>query len=237
MKRKTDNRIGIIGGVGPQATSVLYSEIMKFAQKKYGASENDDYPHIIIESIPIPDFISDKENIDEALLMLKKVVINLENTGCKRLCIASNTVHLLIDDLKRSNNVDFTSMINMVAKRCRDLNMKKVGIVASNVTIESKLYEKALEKFDIEIIKPDKNQRMVIDKIIRYVLAGEDNGRERKAYIQILNDLMDNGAEGIILGCTELPLAINYEALGNKVINSMKVLAETIVDYYYKNNI
>jgi aspartate racemase len=232
--KKIKRKIGIIGGVGPQATSVLYSEIMHFAQKKYKARDNDDYPYIVIESVPIPDFISDKKQINEAEHMLEKTVKNLEKVGCERICIASNTVHLLLPKLQKVTKVPFISMIDLVARRCKKIGFKKVGIVASSMTIGMELYKEELEKYGIEIVRPNVKQREIIDKIIRYVLAGADNGRERKEYIGILHDLMDNGAEGIILGCTELPLAINYEALGNKVVNSMKVLAEGVVDYCYE---
>lgn len=233
MNKGNNKKIGIIGGVGPQATCVLYSEITKFSQVKYGAKNNDDYPAVTIESVPIPDFISNKGRIDDALIMLEEAVRNLESVGCTRLCIASNTVHLLIEDLERMTKVKFLSIISLVAKKVNDLKIKKVGLVGSSVLIGSGLYEKELKKRGIELILPDKGERIIIDKIIRNVLAGEDNGRERNIYIKILHNLIDKGVKGIILGCTELPLAINYEALGERIINSKKVLAEGIVDYYY----
>ncbi|MBN2016078.1 aspartate/glutamate racemase family protein [Candidatus Dojkabacteria bacterium] len=233
MSKTKNKKVGIIGGVGPQATSVLYSEIVRFAQIKYKARDNDDYPYVLIESVPIPDFISDKSHMNEAFKMLEVTVENLAKVGCTRICIASNTVHLLLPRLRETTKVKFISMIELVAQKCKELGFKRVGIVASSMTIGTGLYRKVLGRYDIDVIRPNCKQRKVIDKIIRYVLAGEDNGRERKEYIGILHDLIDNGAEGIILGCTELPLAINYEALGNKVINSMKVLGEGVVDYYY----
>lgn len=233
MKKCINRKIGVIGGVGPQATSVLYSEIMKFAQKKYKAKDNDDYPYVVFESVPIPDFISDKEQIDEALEMLKVTVENLEKAKCSRLCIASNTVHLLLKDLQKDTDVEFLSMLELVAEKVCNLGFRKVGLVGSSVILGSGLYSKVLAKYNIDLILPKKEDRVIIDKIIRYVLSGEDNGRERKAYINILNHLIKEGAEGIILGCTELPLAINYEALGERVINSTEVLAEGIADYYY----
>ena len=64
-------------------------------------------------------------------------------------------------------------------------------------------------------------------------MSGKNNKEERQEYINILNTLLDKGADGIILACTELPLVINYEALGDKIVNSTNVLAEGLVDYYY----
>jgi len=69
--------------------------------------------------------------------------------------------------------------------------------------------------------------------MIRSVLAGKKEHEKRKEYVQLINRLYSEGAEAIILGCTELPMAINYEALGDKMLNSDEILAEGIVDYYY----
>jgi len=233
-KYSTRKKIGVIGGVGPQATSALYDFITVLAQEKYGAKNNDDYPHMIIESVPIPDFISDTEAMPQALEMLSETATRLQESEVNRMCIASNTVHLLLPALLKVTSVPFISIKESVADTLVNQDFRKIGIVASSVTLNSTLYQNELGTRDIELVMPDKKQRIIIDKIIRHVLAGSDNGKERVAYIDILHDLLQRGAEGIILACTELPLAINYEALGAKVINSDKVLAEAVVDYYYK---
>ncbi len=234
MKSNNQNkRIGIVGGVGPQATSVLYDEIIRLAQEKYRAKDNDDYPYLVIESVPIPDFISDKGEMKKALKMLEESVASLEKAGATRLCIASNTVHLLLDDLQKCATVPFISMVQLVSQKVKKLGFEKAGLVSSSVTAREDLYKKELEKYGIELLKPSREEAKTVDKIIRYVLAGKDNGRERDEYINILQRFVEEGAESIILGCTELPLAINYEVLENRVINSMEVLAEGIVDYYY----
>jgi len=228
-----NKKIGIIGGIGPQATGALYKKIIELAQTKYKAKNNNDFPRILIESVPIPDFISNTEKIDEAKEMLIEATKILTKAGATKLCIASNTVHLLLEDLKNETNVEFISMIELVAQKCDKLNFKRVGLLGSPVTLNSGLYNKELEKHRIETILPTDNQKAIIDKIIRCILAGQTNKSEREEYIDILNSLFDRGADGIILACTELPLAINYEALGNKIIDSMEVLAEGLVDYYY----
>ena len=63
----TKKKVGIIGGVGPQSTNYIYEKIIQFSQSKYNAKNNVDYPRLVIESVPVPDFISDKNNIEERL--------------------------------------------------------------------------------------------------------------------------------------------------------------------------
>ena len=226
-------KIGIIGGVGPQATQFIYGKIIEFSQSKYKAKNNNDYPRILIESVPVPDFISDTTQIEVAKRMLIESAQSLTKAGATRLCIGSNTVHVLLEELKKCTEVKFISMIELVAEKCDTHGFKKVGLLGTPVLIKSGLYEKELEKHGIETVLPTEDEISVADSIIRNVLAGQKSFDKKQEYINALNDLFSRGAQSIILGCTELPLAINYEALGNKTISSDEVLAEGIVDYYY----
>jgi len=228
-----NKKIGIIGGVGPQSTAFIYEKIIQFSQSKYHAKNNSDYPRLVIESVPVPDFISNKESVDKAKEMLISATKSLVRAGATRICIGSNTVHILIDELKKNTDVPFFSMIELVADKCSDSNFKKVGVLGTPVLISSELYNKELKTHNIEAVIPTLKQLEVVENIIRGVIAGTGSEEYKNAYIEILNDLFNNGADAIILGCTELPLAVNYEALGNRTINSDEILAEGIVDYYY----
>lgn len=226
-------KVGIIGGVGPQATKFIYEKIIEFSQIKYGAKNNDDYPSILVASVPVPDFISNKSHLMLATKMLIEATKSLTLAGVSKLCIASNTVHILLPELQKQTEIEFISIIEIVAKRCVDYGLKKVGLLGSPVLVKSGLYTKELKKYGIETILPTKKELEVAENIIRNILAGVKDSEKKKKYIKVLNDLFDRGAESIILGCTELPLAVNYEALGNKTINSDEVLAEALIDYYY----
>ncbi len=228
-----DKKIGIIGGVGPQSTDFIYQKIIQFSQSKYNAKDNADYPRLVIESVPVPDFISNKDHIKVAQEMLISATKSLANAGATRLCIGSNTVHILLEELKEQTEVPFISMIELVANKCVNSGFKKVGVLGTPVLIQSGIYTKELKKNNIEVITPSEEQLKIVEDIIRHVIAGFKSEDKKQAYIGVLNDLFSKGADAIILGCTELPLAVNYEALGNRTINSDEVLAEGIVNYYY----
>ncbi len=230
----SNKKIGIIGGVGPQATAFIYGKIIELAQTKYGAKNNNDFPQVLIESVPVPDFISDKTNIPIAKEMLIKTVKGLTLAGATRICIGSNTVHILLNELQEQTNIPFISMIQLVAGLCHKRGFKTVGLLGTPVLLDSGMYPKELEKYGIKVIMPTNDQIEVADRIIRGVMAGQQNGIDKQVYISSLNAMYRQGAEAIILGCTELPLALNYEALGDRTINSDEVLAEGIVDYYYQ---
>lgn len=228
-------KIGMLGGVGPQATSFIYQSIMKQASANHSAVNNDEFPYIVIASVPIPDFISDKSNITEAKIMLIDAAKGLVNTGCEILCIGSNTVHILLEEIKTEVNIPFLSMVELVGLECKNRGVTKVALLGTPVLIDSGLYEIELRKHDIDLLTPNDKQEAVCDEVIRCVIGERSIENIKNDYVAVLNAMFDAGAEAIILGCTELPMVLNYEALGSRIISSDKVLAKGIVDYYYSD--
>jgi aspartate racemase len=226
-------KIGIIGGVGPQSTSFIYEKIIYFSQLKYKAKNNADYPRLVIESVPVPDFISNKNDIKKAKEMLIDTVKSLSRSGATRLCIGSNTVHILLNELKKYTRIPFISMVDLVMDKCVKNKFEKVGIFGTPTLINSNLYPKKLEKNSIKAVSPSSEQIKIIEKIIRGIIAGRLNNVLKASYAEIINDFYRDGCDAIILGCTELPLVMDYRKFGKKIISSDEVLAEGLVDYYY----
>ena len=225
--------IYILGGMGPQASLELYRLIIDKAQKEYNAINNDDFPEIILHSIPVPDFISNKLAKDEALKMLEDRVKLISIKKTRSFAIACNTAHLLAPDLQRLTDVPFISIIEETAYYISQHKSTKVGILASPVTIKSNLYQTALKKYRIESITPNAKDLEYIEQAIRAVISGNDLTSHKVKLLQISNKLFDQGAEQIILGCTELPVIIKatYE---NKFVSSTDCLADALLKNYYK---
>lgn len=148
--------IGILGGMGPQASAKLVSLLVDLSAKEFKAKNGDDFPEIILDSIPIPDFISDKKNKqslrsinfkETALNMLKKRVKLMSKMGVGMFAISCNTAHILLDDLQSESKIPFISMIDEITKSVKSLGIKKVGLLASPTTFKSGLFQKA---FDLE---------------------------------------------------------------------------------------
>jgi aspartate racemase len=226
-------KIGMLGGVGPQSTAYIYQEVMKQAILNHDAANNDDYPYLVVASVPIPDFISDKLNVPKARQMLIDAANGLVASGCEILCIGSNTVHILLEDIKVEVRKPFLSMVELVSAECNKRSCNKVALLGTPVLIESGLYKNELQKYGIELITPNDEQVVICDEIIRRIIGGKPIDCIKNHYVAVLNAMFDAGAEVIILGCTELPLVLNYEALGNKVISSDEILAKGIANYYY----
>ena len=230
---KQNNTIAILGGMGPGSSAYFYQLINQLAIKKFGAKNNHDFPEIILHSIPVPDFISCDKNKEHALVMLKERVALLSNMGISHFSIACNTAHILLDDLQRITSVPFTSMIEEVAKQVKGNTIEKIGLLGSPTTLASGIYQRAFEKYAIQTVIPNKSQLSLFENVIRNILAGKEGRNDKEQLLQIANSLKKKGAEGIILGCTELPLIFPTD-YSLPVFNSLEILAQALLQKYYE---
>jgi aspartate racemase len=236
MKVKCGKKIiGILGGMGPQASAYMYSMLIMLSQKYFGAKNNNDFPEIILHSMPVPDFISDSSKREVALEILRRAVIQLNNSNLLCLAIACNTVHVLLKDLQPISRAPFVSIIDEVVNQISKDKLSKVGLLATPSTIKYFLYQKALKSSQISVIIPSKKQQGYSEKIIRNVLKGKLLKSDTERLVVIANSLMRKGAEGIILGCTELPL-IFPKKYSSPVYNSVEILAMALLQKNYKQN-
>lgn len=140
---------------------------------------------------------------------------------------------MLLDSLRKYSNAEFMSMIDEVCKEVLKDNNKKVGILASPSTIKSKLYQSNLEKKGVKSLVPNKRQQILIEKVIRNIIAGKKLEKDKEKLIKIAEFFKERGADGVILGCTELPLIFpkNYDS---KVYNPIDILAKELLLKYYR---
>jgi aspartate racemase len=227
--------IGILGGMGPEASSYLYKTLIDLSIKYFGAKNNDDFPEIILYSVPVPDFISNYKNRSKALQMLKKRVIDFNKINLSCLSIACNTAHLLIDDLGRISSNEFTSIIDEVSLAVVKDKRKIVGIMGTPSTVKSGLYQSKLAKYNIQSVVPTSKELRILEKVIRNILKGKILKTDNERLFKVASSLKKRGAEGIILGCTELPLVFS-EKYSLPVYNSVKILALALLQKYYKQN-
>lgn len=227
-----NNVIGILGGMGPQASIELNRMLIEKSVQNYGAKDNDSFPDILINSIPVPDFISNETHKEKALKILKVRVKRMDAFGVGTLCIACNTAHILLPDLQKITSTPFISIIDEVHKIVIGKKYKKVGLLATITTYKSKLYENKLT--ECQVIKPKKSMQQLFDRSIRNVIGGKDRLKiQQKIAPVIYSFIKENSLEAIILGCTEIPLIVPSD-LPVPVINSLDVLAEALLKHYYQ---
>lgn len=225
--------IAIIGGMGPEASAYLYTTLINNSIKYFHAVNNDDFPEIILYSIPVPDFISSNDKKKEALQMLKERVADLNKFDLLSICIACNTAYVLLNDLKTFSKIPFVSMIDEVVTEVKKDKISKVGLLGTPSTISSKIYQDALGEVGVESVVPDRDDLKHLERIIRNVIAGSTSEEDTKILEEVSNRLKEKGANGIILGCTEIPLVFPSK-YSLPVYNSVEILSMVLLHKYYK---
>ena len=220
--------------MGPQASAKLLEVLIGMCSKDFGTKNDGDFPEIVLNSVSVPDFISNKDNLRTVFRILKKRVELLEKFNPLCFGIACNTAHLLLKDLQANTNVPFVSIVDEVTKKIAKANIKKVGLLASPTTIKSGLYQDKLSEVNIELIIPSKTQVLIVENVIRNVLAGKLNKTDKQKIISVARSLTQKGAEGIILGCTELPLIFPKD-FSLPVFDSIEILARALLNKFYEN--
>jgi len=224
--------IGILGGMGAEASAYFYRLLIQMAIAEFGASNNDEFPEIVIDSVPVPDFISDEVAMQVALEMLKDRVRRLNHLDLSCLSIACNTAHLLLPQLQEVSRVPFVSMIEAVADRVRADGIRTVVVLGSPSTVRTGLYQSALAERGVSAIQAEGRDLECCEEVIRNVLGGRSTDMDRDRLVEVATRLAARGGQGVILGCTELPL-IFPQAWEVPVFSSLDILGRALLHRYY----
>lgn len=231
VRKNKKKIIGVLGGMGPQASSEFHRLLIEKSISKYGVKNNDEFPEILIDSVPVPDFISDTKYLEEAEKMLIDRVKRMSRYPVDYMCIACNTAHILLDKLRSESKVYVFSILEEILNEINKFNLTKIGLLATMTTYRLGLYDKVINHK--QIIKPSINDQNELDEIIRGVIAGKDvDNLKNKLSILANKFIKDNRLEAVILGCTELPL-IFPQIKKVKILNSLDVLVDAILRKYY----
>lgn len=229
---KSKKAICILGGIGPQASLYMCKLLIEMSVKHFGVKNNEDFPEIILDSIPIPGFIANDFEKKIALKMLKQRVIKLRNFNILNFGIACNTAYILLEDLQAVSKAPVLSVIEEVVRRVDNDKINKVGLLASPSTIKYGLYQKALSNKGIETIIPTEKEQEFFGNIVTNVLEEKTTSEDQRVLLKVANSLKRKGARGIILGCTELPLVFPKK-YSLPVYNCVEILAMALLKKYY----
>ena len=170
---------------------------------------------------------------DELTRIMIESAQNLEKAGANMVLICTNTMHKMANEVQNAIQVPLLHIADAAAEKIKEKNLKKVGLLGTKYTIEQDFYKGRIkEKYNIDVIIPDSDEREDIhNAIFNELCLGQIKDESREKYKKIINNLAKNGAEGIILGCTEIPLLINQKDLNHKIFNTTLIHAKSAVDY------
>jgi aspartate racemase len=221
--------IGILGGMGPEATVDLFGKIVRSTP----AARDQDHLRIIIDNNPgIPDrqkaiLEGGPSPVGELIETAKNLVI----AGSDFIVIPCNTAHCWIEEIKRAVSVPVVNMIEETAKEALQSypNLKIVGILVAEGTLQLGLYQAQFNRVGVKVISPTEDDQARLMDAIYFVKAG-DLSKSSAVAIEIGQKLVKAGAEAVIAGCTELPLILKGEDLSVPIIDATQVLARRAIE-------
>ncbi|MGB4965766.1 MAG: amino acid racemase, partial [Microgenomates group bacterium] len=172
-----NKKIGVIGGMGPQASAKFYELLIKKSIDRYGVAKNEDCPNIFMHSVPVPDFILNPDYLPISRSILIESVKTLNMAGVSSICIACNTAHLLIPDLRKNSSVPVVSIIEEVAKFIEEKQYKRVGLLSSSMTKTTGLYDR-INNQNVRLFTLPKADQKTVSSIIFVVIAGKSGKTE-----------------------------------------------------------
>ncbi len=223
--------IGILGGMGPEATADLFLEIVRLTPAR---KDQDHIPVLIFSNSRIPDrtraILGAGEDPLPALIETARV---LESGGAGILAIPCNAAHHYLPMIQKEVGIPILSMIE---EACRDLKAKlssihTVGLLAATGTVRSRVYHTVCDQHGLVLLTPQDEEQERVHTAIFEVKAGVHNTATRGTFESIGASLIQRGAEAVILGCTEIPLAFNPGEVNYLSVNPTHVLAQAAVDW------
>jgi aspartate racemase len=232
--RQTPSRLlGIFGGMGPEATANLFLEIIRLTPAQ---CDQDHIPTLIYSLPQVPDRTTAIRTGDRGIVpWLVEGVTRLQKAGASFIVIPCNTAHYFYADMQEAVKIPIVHMIRETAAETvrRYPAAKRVGLLATSGTIATGLYERELAVRGVETVTPDPSvQESEVMEAIRAIKAGEDKQRAEDLLARAADHLVEKGAQVIVLGCTETPLAFNPRRAKAPVVDATRVLAQAAVDKY-----
>jgi len=223
--------IGILGGMSPESTVAYYEYITRTYTDRFG---DYGYPEILIYSVSFQTYVDwpREDRWDLVAEGLSKAARRLAGAGADFVLIATNTMHIVFDEVEASVNVPMLSLLDAVGEAVRQRHIDTVGLLGTAFTMEKLFYRERLAEKGIAVLVPDSADRTLVNDVIYdELVSGEIRDASRDTFVRIINDLMGRGAEGVILGCTEIPLLVRKEDVGIPLFDTTEIHAEAALRY------
>ena len=224
-----DKVIGIIGGLGPEATVDMFKKIIDATP----ASIEQEHIRVLVDSNPkTPCRIKAiMDNGPSAGPVLVEMAKSLEKMGAELLVIACHTAHYYYEEIKDNTSIPVLNIIEETVKELQRNHSEKnkIGLIASSALLQTGVYQRALLNAGLEVIEPSKEDiENSMAAIFSFKKGCKDSANNKKIF-RVANNLINQGAEIIILGCTELPMLMDTQELKVPCLDSTDLLAKAAV--------
>jgi aspartate racemase len=234
MKREEKSMpktMGILGGTSPESTVEYYTYITREYVRRYGTFA---YPEILIYSVSFQKIVdwSNNKDYESIVVKLSEALNTLHRAGADFGLIAAVTLHIVYDKITANVEMPLLSIIDCTAERIRDDGLSTVGLLGTRTTMTEIFFMDGLRRKGINAIVPDKSdQQMISDILYNEVAKGVIKSDSRDKFVKVIETLKTKKAEGIILGCTEIPLIVNQDDSELPLYNTTEIHANAALEY------
>lgn len=221
-------KVGLVGGISWVSTMDYYKFINEGVNSKLGGLH---FAECVIYSLNFGDVQAKGWN--DAFELFLDACKSLQSSGADCIALCANTAHLYADRLQEKVELPFIHIGVETANAINKHGFKKVGLLGTKFTMEQDFYRRKLEEHGLEVLIPEKQEtRDFIQHTVKEELGvGFINPATKAKYISIVKEMVDSGAECIILGCTEIPMLISQSDFRIPVFDTTKIHSQAIVDY------
>ena len=224
--------IGLIGGMSWESSLEYYRIINETVKLKLGGFHS---AMCLMYSVDFEEIevLQHQNKWDELANIMVHTAEKLKNGGADFIVICTNTMHKLAGDIEARAGIKVLHIAEATGEKIIQKKLKKVGLLGTKFTMEQDFYKKVLkDKFNIDVVIPDENEREIIhDVIYNELCKGIINEVSKEKYKKIINNLALKGAEGVVLGCTEIPLLIKQEDVSIPVFDTTTIHAISAVEF------
>jgi len=218
--------IGLLGGMSWESTESYYRLLNETVKERLGGLHS---AKVVLHSVDfaVIEQLQHLGEWDKTAEILKKAAQGLEKAGADFILICTNTMHLVAPQIQAGINIPLLHIADATAEEIVKANIQKIGLLGTAFTMEEDFYKGQLQnKYHLDVITPNSNDRKIVHQIIYDELClGNIQNNSRKEYLRIIDDLVKQGAEAIILGCTEIALLIEPQHTKVKLFDTTRIHA------------
>jgi len=221
--------IGMIGGMSWESSAVYYNEVNRQVKKTLGGyhSAKCILLSLDFDEVEILQSKNDWNGLNNLMVLSAQ---KLEKAGADLVILCTNTMHLCSAEIIKNISVPFLHIAKATAKEIKKQGLQKIGLLGTKFTMEKDFYTNILNEYGIEVLIPPKEDREIVHQVIyNELVLGNINNSSKKEYIRVIKNLEKKGAQGVILGCTEIPLLIKTTDVDIPIFDTTKIHAKAAV--------
>ncbi|HMB22624.1 MAG TPA: aspartate/glutamate racemase family protein [Anaerolineales bacterium] len=202
--------IGLIGGMSWESSLEYYRIVNETTKSKLGGLHSANCIMYSVDFAEVEE-LQHQDRWEEAAQLMIEAAQSLERAGADFVVLCTNTMHKLADQIQSNIGIPFLHIADATAQKIQDAGLRKIGLLGTRFTMEHDFYKgRLIDKFGLDVLVPDHEDREMIHRVIYDELClGVVKQASREQYIRVMEKLVQAGAEGIILGCTEIELLVH----------------------------